>query len=47
MRLNEVVQLRIDDISVLDGVDVILIRADDEGDKTPRDRCQQEVRAHP
>ena len=33
MRLNEVVQLRTDDVAVLDGVDVILIRADEEGDK--------------
>jgi integrase len=33
MRLNEVVQLRTDDITVLDGVNVILIRADEEGDK--------------
>jgi integrase len=33
MRLNECVQLRTDDVAVLDGVDVILIRTDDEGDK--------------
>jgi integrase len=33
MRLNECVQLRTDDVAVLDGVDVILIRADEEGDK--------------
>ena len=33
MRLNECVQLRSDDVAVLDGVDVILIRADEEGDK--------------
>lgn len=33
MRLNECVQLRTDDIAVLDGVDVILIRVDEEGDK--------------
>jgi integrase len=33
MRLNECVQLRIDDVAVRDGVDVILIRTDDEGDK--------------
>jgi integrase len=33
MRLNECVQLRTDDIAVLDGVEVILIRADEEDDK--------------
>ena len=33
MRLNECVQLRTDDVTVRDGVDVILIRADEEGDK--------------
>jgi integrase len=33
MRLNECVQLRTDDIAVLDGVEVVLIRADEEGDK--------------
>jgi integrase len=33
MRLNECVQLRTDDVAVMDGVDVILIREDDEGDK--------------
>ena len=33
MRLNECVQLRTDDIAVLDGVEVILIRMDEEGDK--------------
>ena len=33
MRLNEVVQLRTDNVAILDGVDVILIREDEEGDK--------------
>lgn len=33
MRLNECVQLRTDDIAVRDGVDVILIREDEDGDK--------------
>ncbi len=33
MRLNECVQLRTDDVAVRDGVHVILIRADEEGDK--------------
>ena len=33
MRLNECVQLRTDDVAVRDGVEVILIRTDEEGDK--------------
>jgi integrase len=33
MRRNEVVQFRTDDVAVSDGVDVILIRTDEEGDK--------------
>lgn len=33
MRLNECVQLRTDDVAVMDGVDVILVREDEEGDK--------------
>jgi integrase len=33
MRLNECVQLRTDDVVIRDGVEVILIRVDEEGDK--------------
>jgi integrase len=33
MRLNECVQLRTDDVAGRDGVDVVLIREDEDGDK--------------
>ena len=33
MRLGECVQLRTDDVALMDGVDVILVRRDEEGDK--------------
>ena len=33
MRLNECAQVRTDDVAVMDGVDVILIHEDEEGDK--------------
>ncbi|HXO91451.1 MAG TPA: hypothetical protein VN849_11745, partial [Stellaceae bacterium] len=33
MRLNECAQVRTDDMAVMDGVDVILIHEDEEGDK--------------
>jgi integrase len=48
MRLNECVQLRTDDVAVLDGVDVVLIREDEEGDKRLKtDASERFVPIHP
>lgn len=43
MRLGECVQLRTDDVARVDGVDVILVRRDEEGDKRLKTTASERI----
>jgi integrase len=43
MRLGECVQLRTDDVACMDGVDVILVRRDEEGDKRLKTAASERI----